>query len=136
MNGLRPDDPAFDISDRDDVAALLLAEERHFWQRSRNRFIIARLARMAILPRARIVDLGCGAGSVAVALANAGYDLTGVDGHRELIEVARARAPSARFHCSDLRAGALDLPSSTFDVASLFDVIEHLDHPDHALELA
>jgi SAM-dependent methyltransferase len=134
--GLRPDDPAFDISDRDDVAALLSAEERHFWHRSRNRFIRAKLARLGVTSGARVVELGCGAGCVAAELASAGYDLTGVDGHRSLIDVAAARAPTAEFLCRDLRAGVPDLPAGAFDAACLFDVIEHLDRPEQALETA
>jgi SAM-dependent methyltransferase len=134
--GLAPDDPAFDISDRDDVAALLWAEQRHFWHRSRNRFIRARLARLGVARGARIVELGCGAGCVAADLAGAGFELTGVDGHRALVDVASARAPAARFHCRDLRAGVPDLPGGAFDVACLFDVIEHLDRPEQAIEMA
>jgi SAM-dependent methyltransferase len=133
---LAPDDPSFDISDSDDVAALLSAEERHFWHRSRNRFIRARLARLGVAPGARVVELGCGAGCVAAELASAGYELTGVDGHRALIDVAAARAPTAEFHCRDLRAGVPDLPEDAFDVACLFDVIEHLDRPEQAIETA
>src|SRR5262249_12908488 len=112
--GLAPDDPAFDISDRDDVAALLSAEERHFWHRSRNRFICARLVRLGVSSGARIVELGCGAGCVAAELSGAGYELTGVDGHRALIDVATARAPAARFHCRALRAGVPHLPHPRF----------------------
>ncbi len=134
--GLAPDDPAFDISDRDDVAALLSAEERHFWHRSRNRFIVQRLARLGIAAGARVVELGCGAGCVAAELASAGYELTGVDGHQALVDVAMARAPRARFLCRDLREGVSDLPKGSFDVACLFDVIEHLDRPADALEMA
>jgi 2-polyprenyl-3-methyl-5-hydroxy-6-metoxy-1,4-benzoquinol methylase len=133
---LAPDDPAFDISDSADVAALLSAENKHFWHRSRNRYILAKLGRLGISPPARVIELGCGAGCVARELARAGYDTTGVDGHRALIDIARTRAPNAEFHCRDLRSGVGELPAETFDVACLFDVIEHLDHPEQALETA
>jgi SAM-dependent methyltransferase len=133
---LSPNDPAFDISDEADVAALLRAEEQHFWHRSRNRYILAKLARLGALPGARVVELGCGAGCVAAELAGAGYELTGIDGHRALVDVAAARAPGAEFHCWDLREGASELPDRTFDVACLFDVIEHLDEPVRALDTA
>src|SRR5690242_14519504 len=113
VRGLSPDDPAFDISDGDDVAALLSAEQRHFWHRSRNRFIAARLARLSVAPGARIVELGCGAGCVAAELAALGYEVTGVDGHAALVDVARTRAPTAEFHCRDLRAGVGDLPAAS-----------------------
>jgi SAM-dependent methyltransferase len=133
---LAPDDPSFDISDEDDVAALLRAEEKHFWHRSRNRFILGRLRGLSISPGDRIVELGCGAGCVAAELARAGYDLTGIDGHRSLLDVAALRAPRAHFHCHDLRLGIPDLPTTGFDVACLFDVIEHLNHPEQALHAA
>jgi SAM-dependent methyltransferase len=136
QRGLAPDDPSFDISDEGDVAALLSAERRHFWHRSRNRFIRARLARLGVPQGARVVELGCGAGCVAAELASAGYELTGVDGHRALIDVAASRAPTAEFLCRDLRAGVPDLPPDSFDVACLFDVIEHLDRPEQALQMA
>jgi SAM-dependent methyltransferase len=133
---LAPDDPAFDISDPEDVFALLRAEETHFWHRSRNRFILAKLRHLSILPGSRVVELGCGAGCVAAELARAGYDLTGIDGHRSLIDIAASRAPSAHFHCHDLRLGIPDLPTIGFDAACLFDVIEHLDDPEQALDTA
>ena len=134
--GLSPDDPSFDISDARDVGALLSAEDRHFWHRSRNRFIAARLERLGVRAGARIVELGCGAGCVAAELAARGYELTGVDGHRALVEVASTRAPTARFRCHDLRDGVPDLPKGAFDVACLFDVIEHLDRPEQVLDMA
>jgi len=130
---LAPDDPAFDISDADDVRALLYAENHHFWHRARNRFILQKLRSLAIAPGARVLELGCGAGCVAAELARAGYDVTGVDGHRALLEVAARRAPRARFLCRDLRDGVPELEGEAFDVVALFDVIEHLDEPRDAL---
>jgi SAM-dependent methyltransferase len=66
---------------------------------------------------------------VSAALARAGYEVTGVDGHRSLLAVACLRAPKARFFCHDLRQGLPDLERQAFDVVGLFDVIEHLDDP-------
>ncbi len=133
---LAPDDPSFDISDEGVMAALFSAEDRHFWHRARNRFILGRLRRLSLARGARIVELGCGAGCVARELSLAGYDLTGVDGHRALIDIAGKRAPTASFLCRDLRLGVPDLGAGTFDAACLFDVLEHLDEPDHALRTA
>ena len=133
---LAPDDPSFDISDEGVMAALFSAEDRHFWHRARNRFILGRLRGLSLASGARIVDLGCGAGCVARELSLAGYDLTGVDGHRALIDLASKRAPMASFLCRDLRLGVPDLGAGTFDAACLFDVLEHLDEPEHALQMA
>jgi SAM-dependent methyltransferase len=134
--GLAADDAAFDISDEADVRALLRAEERHFWHRARNRFIAKKLADRGIAKGARVLELGCGAGCVSSDLARRGYAVTGVDGHRSLVDVARRRAPDARFLCRDLRKPLIDLGGEPFDVVCLFDVIEHLDEPRDALSRA
>jgi 2-polyprenyl-3-methyl-5-hydroxy-6-metoxy-1,4-benzoquinol methylase len=130
---LKPDDAAFDISDEADVEALLRAEEAHFWHKARNRFIRGKITKLGVLPGARILELGCGAGCVSAELSRAGYEVTGVDGHRSLLGVACTRAPQARFFCHDLRRGLPDLELGTFDLVGLFDVIEHLDDPIRAL---
>ena len=130
---LRPDDAAFDISDEADVRALLRAEDAHFWHKARNRFIRRKVEELGVLPEARILELGCGAGCVSAELTRAGYRVTGVDGHRSLLGVACTRAPEARFFCHDLRRGSPDLELAAFDVVGLFDVIEHLDEPLRAL---
>ncbi len=44
-----------------------------------------------------VVDLGCGSGLWAEELTAAGYDVLGVDISPAMIEIARRRAPRARF---------------------------------------
>src|SRR5262245_32351484 len=39
-----------------------------------------------------VVDLGCGPGAHALALARRGYDVVGLDGSPRMVEVARSRA--------------------------------------------
>jgi SAM-dependent methyltransferase len=131
--GLRPDDPSFDISDEKDVAALHRAESVHFWHRSRNRVILAKIRALGVPFGSTFLDLGCGAGCVAAALSGAGYRVTGVDGHAALLEVAARRVPNAAFVCHDLREGTADLALEPFDAAGLFDVIEHLKDPKVAI---
>jgi SAM-dependent methyltransferase len=132
-SGLRPDDPSFDISDEDDVRALHRAEAAHFWHRSRNRVIVAKLRSLGVLPGSTLLDLGCGGGCVALALAGSGYRVTGIDGHAALLELAARRVPNAEFVCHDLRKGTADLALDPFDAAGLFDVIEHLQDPKAAI---
>ena len=57
---------------------------------------------LAILRRAGIrngliVDLGCGSGIWAAELIRHGYDVLGIDISQPMIELARRRAPAARF---------------------------------------
>ena len=50
------------------------------------------LARRELTPGARVLDVGCGAGQLALPAARAGAVVTGVDIATNLIEQARARA--------------------------------------------
>lgn len=55
-------------------------------------------------PAARAIDLGCGAGGVAVELAEAGFEVVGVD--FSSVALAKARAAAARRGRQRLAAGS------------------------------
>ena len=57
--------------------------------------------------RGRVVDLGCGSGVWARALADAGYDVLGIDVSAAMLRIARATAPRARFRRASLFRAAL-----------------------------
>lgn len=63
-------------------------------------------------PGARVVDVGCGAGSYSEALAHGGFEVTGLDLSNALLERAHARAPDVSFVVADLREWA---PEEPFD---------------------
>jgi SAM-dependent methyltransferase len=69
----------------------------------------------------KVLDIGCGAGDLAIALARRGFQVTGVDISRVAIDAARAKAAgeglTVRFEVRD--AARLSLPSAPFD--SVFD---------------
>ncbi len=52
---------------------------------------------------ARAIDLGCGAGSVSIELAEAGFDVTGVDFSPVALRKARAAASASGFDADRLR---------------------------------
>jgi SAM-dependent methyltransferase len=132
---LPPDHEGYDVSDAELISALSLAESKHFWHLSRNEFITRRLRKAGAEPGSTFLELGCGGGVVAAALAAEGYEVTGVDGHLPRVAEAAQRAPQSRFIVKDLRLG-LDGLGTGFDSVGLFDVIEHLDDPMDVLRSA
>jgi SAM-dependent methyltransferase len=80
------------------------------------RFVAERLPRPG-----RLLDLACGTGRHAAEFAKLGWDVTGVDYSPDLLEHARANAPSARFVEADMRE--LDLGERFEAVTCLFDSI-------------
>ncbi len=58
---------------------------------------IVRLLKNAAVPIKRVIDVGCGAGPLAVALVGAGFEVTGIDNSPDLLEIARTACPTARF---------------------------------------
>ena len=77
----------------------------------------------------RILDLGCGTGTMALLLAREGWEVTGIDTSEAMIMEARRKAADAG---KDVRfiAGAMEEahPDEIFPVAiSLYDVLNHLN---------
>ncbi len=136
LSELEQDHDGFDVSEASVVAALHRAEDRHFWFVARNEWIAQRLGGLGLVSGARVIELGCGGGCVASHLSRCGYEIVGVDGHRQLVNLASKRAKDARFWVHDLSRGIEALPERDFDAVGLFDVIEHLDDPRQALQKA
>ena len=66
-------------------------------------------------PGSRILDLGCGTGRLALALADAGHIVTGVDPARASLEAARAKPGAVRV--TWLEGTSTILPNAAFDLA-------------------
>lgn len=85
----------------------------------RRDFLLAALA-----PGSSVIDVGCGAGAFAQALAQGGFGVVGVDVAAEAVRRARERVPGVEF----LVCGPDTLPcaSDSFDAAWLGEVLEHV----------
>ena len=85
-----------------------------------------------VAPPGPVVDLGCGPGAHALALARRGYDVLGVDGSPRMVEVARTRAArdevDATFEVHDVSAPLGFAAASLGGVLAIL-VLQHLPHP-------
>jgi len=66
-------------------------------------------------PAARVLDLGCGTGRLALGMAAAGHAVTGLDPARASLEAARVKPGAERV--TWLEGTAQILPDASFDVA-------------------
>jgi ubiquinone/menaquinone biosynthesis C-methylase UbiE len=75
------------------------------------------LASWNISPGSSLLDVGCGAGQIAIPAARAGVQVTGVDIATNSLEQARARAAveGLKVHFDEGDAEALPYPSASFD---------------------
>lgn len=85
------------------------------------------------LPVARAIDLGCGAGSVSIELAEAGFEVTGVDFSPVALAKARRAAEARglgpdrlRFLQGDLTAGTVAGVDGLFDLLVDYGTLDDL----------
>jgi SAM-dependent methyltransferase len=91
--------------------------EQHGRSQVRDRWLDELIRRLP--PRARVLDLGCGAGvPVALRLTERGFDVLGIDVSIRQIELARINVPAAEFLQADM-TGVGFAPAS-FDAIAAF----------------
>jgi 2-polyprenyl-6-hydroxyphenyl methylase/3-demethylubiquinone-9 3-methyltransferase len=79
----------------------------------------------------RLLDVGCGGGLAAEALARLGHEVTGIDAAPEVIAVARAHAEGQglRLVYRHATAEALAAAGEGFEAITSLEVIEHVADP-------
>jgi SAM-dependent methyltransferase len=120
----------------DEQAAQFDAEPDHGLRDPAVRAAWAALLRSRLPPApARVIDLGCGTGSLAVLLAEAGYDVRGLDFSARMVAAARAKARAAGVAASFAEgdAAAPPYPAGSADVVLSRHVLWALPDPGDAL---
>ncbi len=86
----------------------------------------------------RAIDLGCGTGACALALAELGYDVTAFDGSAGMLAHARRDAAERNLDIAFLQADMDNLPpeASAAEVVSIRNVLWTLERPERAIQLA
>ncbi len=95
--------------------------DSHIMAKQRNEF-------KELLPKGRILDVGCGTGRDARWFSENGYDVTGVDYSANMLKIARKEAPKADFLKKDMRNLGFDRDS--FDGIWCVGSLHHVDNPD------
>jgi 2-polyprenyl-3-methyl-5-hydroxy-6-metoxy-1,4-benzoquinol methylase len=95
----------------------------------------ALLARLLPEHPARVADLGCGTGSLAVLLAEQGNTVSGLDISNNMIHLARSKAQKAEVSVDFVKGDAAAPPftPATFDVVLARHILWVFEDPDAVL---
>ncbi|HIK29701.1 MAG: class I SAM-dependent methyltransferase [Oscillatoriaceae bacterium SKW80] len=94
------------------------------------------LVKQAIPSQVRILDLGCGNGSLTSVIARHGYEMVGLDSSEAGIAIARQSFPECKFICSDIYDPPPKDLLQAFDIVLAVEVIEHLLYPRELVRYA
>jgi 2-polyprenyl-6-hydroxyphenyl methylase/3-demethylubiquinone-9 3-methyltransferase len=80
-------------------------------------------------PMRKILDIGCGAGLVANALALKGHRVTGIDLSETSLQIAKTHDKTHTVLYQQANAYSLPFPDGQFDSVCAIDVLQHVEEP-------
>lgn len=88
----------------------------------------------------RVLEIGCGLGTMAASFASAGAHYTGVELSEESLSLARRRFEvfglEGQFYLGNAEELSTFVPVETYDLVYSFGVIHHSPHPERIVEQA
>jgi SAM-dependent methyltransferase len=110
---------------------LFQMEEKHFWHIGRKELILDTIRDIPGSASGKILEIGCGNGSVLSFLKRNGLDVTGGDISPECLLLCRQRDGNIPL----MQLDVLDMTFvSVFDIVGLFDVLEHIGDDEKAIQ--
>lgn len=114
------------VSHRDDAPGFIntLYQQARKWTTSRKVALLNRVIGRAAKRPYKLLDYGCGTGFFLRAARDAGWQVAGVEVN------AQARAVASQRTGQTIAPGLPELPPETYDVISLWHVLEHIHQLD------
>ena len=86
----------------------------------------------------QMLDIGCGGGLLAEAMARQGAEVTGIDAGKEMIAVARDHAEQSNLniHYQHTHVEAFAPTATPFDAITCMELLEHVPDPRSLLKAA
>jgi ubiquinone/menaquinone biosynthesis C-methylase UbiE len=105
--------------------------------RERRSVVLALVDQLGLPGRSRVLEVGCGAGFTAVALAKRGYAVEAVDTVDAMLDLTRRAAVEAGVgslvNTTPNSAIELDFPPQHFELVVVMGVLPWLEHPAKAM---
>jgi SAM-dependent methyltransferase len=106
--------------------------------RQRRGVVLALLAKLALPPESRILEIGCGSGTTTVALAQRGYHVDAVDTVNAMLDLTRQLAVDTgvgdRVMTGSEDVHDLAFPDNVFELAVAMGVVPYLHSPAKAVQ--
>jgi len=82
-----------------------------------------------IKDKGKLLDIGCGSGKFLISASKNGYEVSGVEINKKLVDSAKLLKLDV-YHNNIER---LNFPSESFDIITMWDILEHVENPIEVL---